>query len=333
VLREWRRTTLAGVAAATLLVLSACGGGASSGTGKSSGVRVAIAPTGTALPVVVAAKQGFFKAQGLDVTYKVSNVTISDQLATLGRQFDVAMGTQPALITAAGHGIKLANITGGAMDTATNPQADFVVSAASGIKSYADLSGRPLGALSLTGNIHYAVLNSAKKAGAELDGIKWVVGTVPQLPDALKAGRVNGIEEIEPFAGMAVAAGGKSIGDPFRSLGDEAYLSVFLASKQWADANKQTVLKFNTALAKAADWIKANPKDALTLLGSYTGASQVVLGKTTLPDYRFQTTAADLGTSQGQDTENWIALLKEFGGLKGTVTTADVLPSWAKASQ
>src|SRR4051794_28772186 len=90
-----RRGALAAVIVALALALAACGSG-SSGASDSSGpagtVRVAIAPTGTALPVVVADKQGFFKAQGLDVTYQVSNVTISDQLATLGRQFDVAMG-------------------------------------------------------------------------------------------------------------------------------------------------------------------------------------------------------------------------------------------------
>jgi NitT/TauT family transport system substrate-binding protein len=330
--RRPRLTALVGATVVAALALAACGG--SSGTSGSGGsgsntVRVAIAPTGTALPVVVADKQGYFKAQGLDVTFQVSNVTISDQLATLGRQFDVAMGTQPALLTASAQGIKLANITGGALDTVSNPQADFVVSANSGIASYADLSGRKLGALSLTGNIHYAVLNAAKEAGAQLDGIDWVVGTVPQLPDTLRAGRVDGIEEIEPFAGMTVANGSVSLGDPFRSLGDEAYLGVFLASKDWADANEQTVLKFNSALAQAADWIKQNPKDALTLMGTYTGTSEDVLSKTTIPDFRIQTTAADLGAAQSKDVETWIGLLREFGNFRGNVTAADVLPSWA----
>ena len=328
-----RRGALAAVIVAIALALAACGSG-SSGASDSSGpagtVRVAIAPTGTALPVVVADKQGFFKAQGLDVTYQVSNVTISDQLATLGRQFDVAMGTQPALLTAAAQGIKLANITGGAVDTKVNPQTDFVASAASGIRTYADLKGKNLGALSLTGNIHYAVLNAAKEAGAPLDGANWVVGTVPQLPDTLKAGRVDGIEEIEPFANMTVANGGVSLGSPFRSLGDEAFLGIFLASKDWADGNQQTVLKFNAALAQAADWIAKNQADALKLLGTYTGASEAVLAKTRIPDYKFQTSAADLAAVQGPDTETWIALLKEFGHFKGTVKTGDVLPSWAK---
>ncbi|MEU7632333.1 ABC transporter substrate-binding protein [Nocardia sp. NPDC049220] len=293
-------------------------------------MRVAIAPTGTALPVVVADKQGFFKAQGLKVTFQVSNVSISDQLATLGRQFDVAMGTQPALITAAAHRIALANITGGAIDSKANPQTDFVASAASGITSYAELEGKNLGALSLTGNIHYAVLNAAKQAGAPLDKANWVVGTVPQLPDTLRAGRADGIEEIEPFASMTVANGGVSLGSPFRSLGDEAFLGIFLASKGWADANEETVLKFNTALAQAADWITANQADALELMGTYTGASKAVLAKTRIPDYRFQTTAADLASVQGADTETWIELLREFGNFKGRVSPADVLPGWAK---
>ncbi|GJF06277.1 MULTISPECIES: ABC transporter substrate-binding protein [Pseudonocardia] len=327
--RRTRRTVLAVVGAVAALTLAACGGGASGSAGSNT-VRVAIAPTGTALPVVVADKQGFFTAQGLDVTYQVSNVTISDQLATLGRQFDVAMGTQPALLTAAAQGIKLANITGGAVDSKDNPQTDFVASAGSGITDYADLKGKNLGALTLTGNIHYAVLNAAKEAGAPLgQDTNWVVGTVPQLPDTLKAGRVDGIEEIEPFAGMTVANGGVSLGSPFRSLGDEAFLGIFLASKDWADANQDTVLKFNTALAQAADWITKNQAESLKLLGSYTNTSEAVLSKTRLPDFKFQTTAADLKAVQGADTDTWIGLLKEFGNFKGSVTSADVLPSWA----
>jgi NitT/TauT family transport system substrate-binding protein len=331
-----RRSLIAAAAmlVAGALLLSACSSSPSSTDSASNStggtVRVSIAPTGTALPVVVADKQGFFKKQGIHVTWQVSNVTISDQLATLGRQFDVAMGTQPALISAANQGISLVNITGGALDTKENPQADIVASASSGIKSIADLGGKQIGSLSLTGNIHYALLYGAKKAGVDVSSINFVVGTVPQLPDQLKAGRVQAIEEIEPFAGFAVANGGVSAGDPFRSIGNEAYLGIMLSDKTWANQNEATIGKFTAALDEAAKWIAGNQDAARTVLGSYSGAKGDVLAKTPIPDFRFQTNGKDLAASQGPDLKTWINILKSTSDFKATVAPADLLPRWAK---
>jgi NitT/TauT family transport system substrate-binding protein len=294
----------------------------------SNAIRVAIAPTTTALPVVVADKEGYFKEAGLDVTYKVSNVTISDQLVTVGRQFDIAMGTQPALITATQQGLQLVQITSGALDTKANPQAHFVVGPDSGIKSYADFAGKRLGTLSLTGNLHYAVLANALAAGVKLNDINWVVGTVPQMPDLLKAKRVAGIEEIQPFSRFAIANGGISISDPFRILGDKAFLGVFLADKAWANSHESQVLKFNKALQKAGVWIEKIKDEARTLVGTYTGARGKVLAETTIPDFEFQTTAKEVEAVMKPDLTTWIALLNKVTDQTVKVTASDMLPSW-----
>jgi NitT/TauT family transport system substrate-binding protein len=157
-----------------------------------------------------------------------------------------------------------------------------------------------------------------------------VVGTVPQLPDSLKAGRVQGIEEIEPFASFAVGSGGVSVGDPFRSIGDEAYLGIFLADKTWADGNEDTVLKFNTALSKAADWIAQNEDASRDLLGTFSGAKGDTLASTPIPDFKFQTSAAEIASELGPDTSTWVDILKNVSDFQGDVKPADVLPSWAK---
>src|SRR6516162_7452530 len=67
-------------------------------------INVAIQPAVTALPMVVADKKGLFAKRNIEVKWRVSQVPISDTINTLGRQFDITMGTQPALIAAAGSG-------------------------------------------------------------------------------------------------------------------------------------------------------------------------------------------------------------------------------------
>src|SRR3954462_12988510 len=62
-------------------------------------VRVAYVPATTVLPLHVAKQQGYFARNGLDVSLQEA-ANISDIPATLGRQFDIALGTATDLIRA-----------------------------------------------------------------------------------------------------------------------------------------------------------------------------------------------------------------------------------------
>lgn len=292
-------------------------------------VRVTIQRATTALPLVVGDKKGFFTKNNVVVKWSISQVQISESIATLGRQFDVTMGTQPALIAAVGQGVPIAVITGGGLDTKKVQTSDIVASKSSGITNIRQLQGKTVGTLTLTGNIHYALLNVLRKEGVDFKTIRWVSGTVPQLPDLLKAGRMEAIEEIEPFATSAVAAGGVSLGDPFRSVGDRAYIGIWLSQRQWANNHKDLVLRFNKALSEAATWIEANHDESKQILSSYTGLKGPVLDRVPIPEFHFSTTASDLAKEEGQDLGTWIDILKHTSDFPA-VKLNDMIPSWAK---
>jgi NitT/TauT family transport system substrate-binding protein len=292
-------------------------------------INITIQPTATALPVVVADKQGMFAKLGIDGKWSVSHVPISDSISTLGRQFDVMMGTQPALIAASGQGIPIVAVTGGALDTSQLPNTNVIAKAGSGITSFKQLEGKTVGTLSFTGNIHFALLNILQKQGVDLNSIHWVIGTNPQLPDLLKAGRVDAIEALEPFAGAAIAAGGVALGDPFRGIGDRAYVGYFLSARDWANGNKDLVLKFSQALADAAAWIEANPSDAKSILSSYSGLSGIALEKTPIPKFHLSTTPKDLASELLPDLKTWNDILQRTSDIK-PVKEAALLPDWAE---
>ncbi|CAH1649525.1 NMT1 domain-containing protein [Hyphomicrobiales bacterium] len=295
----------------------------------SNTVAVTIQPTTTALPVVVAEKKGIFAKNDLSVKWSVSQVSISDSIAALGRQFNVAMGTQPALIAAAGQGVPIVAITGGALDTIKVPTSNIVARGGSGIETFKQLEGKTVGTLTLTGNIHFALLNILQKEGVDLNSIRWVTGTVPQLPDLLKAGRVDAIEEIEPFATSAIAAGGTALGDPFRSIGDRAFIGLWLAERTWANENKDLVLRFNKSMDEASQWIVANNAEAREILSSYTGLKGVPLEKTPIPEFHFSSTAEDLSKQLRADLDLWSDILKRTSDFP-QVNTNELLPNWAK---
>jgi NitT/TauT family transport system substrate-binding protein len=292
-------------------------------------VNVTIQPVATALPVVVADKQGMFTKHSIDGKWSVSHVPISDSISALGRQFDVMMGTQPALIAAAGQGIPIVAISGGALDTSQVPNTNVIARADSGIKSFKDLAGKTVGTLTFTGNIHFSLLNILQKQGVDLNSIQWVIGTNPQLPDLLKAGRVEAIEALEPFAGAAIAAGGVPLGDPFRSISDRAYVGYFLSQRDWANANKDIVLRFSRALAEAAAWIEANPAEAKAILSDYSGLKGPALEKTPIPSFHIATTPADVASELLPDLETWNGILSRTSDIK-PVATSELVPNWAK---
>src|SRR6476469_3764973 len=109
-------------------------------------INVVVQPAATGLPMVVAEKKGMLAKRNVTAKWTVSQVPISDTINTLGRQFDIAMGTQPALIAAAGGGIPVVAITGGGLDTPQIPLANVVASKASGITSFKQLGGQRVGA-------------------------------------------------------------------------------------------------------------------------------------------------------------------------------------------
>jgi len=294
-----------------------------------SALSVTIQPTTTALPLVVADKKGLFAKHNIAMKWSVSQVPISDSIAALGRQFDIVMGTQPALIAAAGQGVPVVVITGGGLDTVKKPTANIVARGGAGITQFKQLEGKTVGTLTLTGNIHFALLNILQKEQVKIDSIRWVTGTVPQLPDLLKSRRVDAIEEIEPFATSAIEAGGVALGDPFRSVGDSAFIGVWLAERNWAGKNQDLVFRFNKALDEAANWIAENPAEAKEILGSYTGLKGPALEKTPLLDFHFSTTPADLNDKLRADLAVWLDILKRTSDIP-PVKLDDLLPAFTR---
>src|SRR5262249_17819535 len=147
--------------------------------------------------------------------------------------------------------------------------------------------------------------------------------------DLLKAGRVDAIEEIEPFAGIAIAAGGVALGDPFRSIGDRAFVGYWLPHPAWAHKNQDVVLRYTQAVKKAAHWVAANPDEARVFLSSYTGLQGPALGKTPILDFSFAPTVPEIQKQLVPDQQTWNAILKRTSDIR-PVAAGDLLPGWAK---
>lgn len=309
-------------------VLAACGGSEGGSQGapapapaptEASGptaLRIAFVPATTALPLHVAKEQGFFEANDLDVTLtKAAN--ISDLPSTLGRQFDLAIGTATDLIRAGSAGLDIVQVAGNTVSSKENPFVRVVAPADKGIKDFGDLSGKTVGSPTLSGVIHVGTLYTAKQQGADPSTIRGVEAPSPNLPDQLKAGRIDAVEALEPFASRLTKAGGVSIGDPFSAIADPLATNFYVAQGSWAQDNREAVERFVAAMEQAAEFIEQSPKEARAILQGYTELPPPVAASVPLPTFDF-----DIRT---EDLDKWAAVLQDLGQLDSDVDTSKLV--------
>lgn len=318
---------IASVATCLLVIgLAACGndgaGTRANGDGGDQGVvRVRIAHNSNAanLPARVAAERGFFKDEGLAVTF-----TVVENIATLppalGRSFEIVQTAPTNMIAANSQGIPMVAVAGATVDVKDNPTAAVIASAASGITSIGQLQGRTLGVLNETGTLHTATRYWLEQAGVPLDSVKIVQIDGPAMADQLKAGRVDAVETIAPFRATILAQSGTvDLGDPYLQMAPELGAILWGAQKQWAEKNADAVAGFRSALAKAIDFIKANDKEARAILQEYTKLSDGVIAKTDLPTYTSEL--------RPQDLDVWLKAMRAVGDFKGNVQLKDLVPT------
>ena len=327
------RSRRAAVAAVVALGLTgaACGGTDSSSQGQQgttettaagpTALRVSYVPATTVLPLHIAKAQGFFAQHNLDVTLTEA-ANISDIPATLGRQFDVALGTATDLIRAGAAGVDVVQVAGNTNSTKSNPFVKLIVKPDSGITDVTQLRGKTVGTPTLSGVIHAAVKYEAKQKGIDPSTIGGVEAPTPNLPDQLRAGRIDAVEALEPIASQLIRAGNVAISQPFDAIGDPLATNFWLAQGSWANKNRDAVTRFVSALKQGQAFIDQNPTEARRILQEYTKLPEAVASSVPLPAYNFDVRAGDL--------DAWVKVLKDIGEFNGQVDTRKLVLSAGK---
>lgn len=313
-----RRASVSAVIVLLALAVTSCGDddgpSQSQGTATTEAgpvkLRIAYVPATTTLPVHVAKQTGIFERNNLDVTLSEA-ANISDLVVTLGSQFDIALGTATDLIRAGGAGVDVVQITGNTVSTKDNPFVQVIVPAASGITDVAHLRGKTVGSPTLSGVIHAGVLYAAKQKGVDPSSIRGVEAPSPNLPDQLKAGRLDAVEALEPFATNLKRDGFVSIGDPFSPIADPLATNFWVAQGSWAGRNRPAVERFLRSLNEAKAYIEQNNAPARQILQGYSGMPAPVANSVPLPTYNFEV--------RTQDLTRWVQVLKDIGQFSGNV--------------
>src|SRR5579863_6684934 len=202
-----RRFGAALAALALAVGVAACSSGSSSSGTSTSGspemtnVKVGILSASDDAPVLLAIKQGFFRQQGLNVSYTIMPSTNASTALLQSHTIQFAIMNYVGMFQQekAFPGLNLRII---ADNVQTSPGLfDFMVAKDSKIKTLADLKGKKLSVPS-AGVFRFPQLSLdvlGKPYGVNADSVTDVSIPFPAAPQALASGKVDAAFTTEPF--------------------------------------------------------------------------------------------------------------------------------------
>ncbi|MHC6179067.1 ABC transporter substrate-binding protein [Clostridium sp. JNZ X4-2] len=266
-------------------------------------------------PVYIADQKGFFKEQGIKITF-TGTVSQADMITSVASGANTFGGTSASSITLAiAKGVKIKAVAAGWASTPKNPSVGYVVRADSPIKSIKDLKGKKIA----TTPHSYQLLNLLEKAGLKESDVTVVPLSFDQEEAALVAGSVDVIEVLPPYLTKIVKTGvGRILIDGTQVSGEQKGWPQQFTSADFIKKHPDIVKKYTTAIAKACDWARANPKEA----------GKIFVKVFNVPDeYADYYTAAypEHGLVSEKDAQFWIDQSVKYGDLKkGRLKTSDV---------
>jgi NitT/TauT family transport system substrate-binding protein len=281
-------------------------------------LRVAYVGVITWLPAMIAKENDIFDKNGLDVTM-TRFTQIANLPGTLGNQFDLAPTTAPDMLNAVASGINLVAAVGNTLESSDTQSYEVLVREDSPIKSPKDLSGKRIAGPGVGSVMHVALINWVKADGGDPSGIVGVEVPFPNMADQLKAGRIDAVEQLQPFVGAMRAAGFRSLGDPLLKIADPVLFTFWIADSGWARSHKDILKKFRDSLSEGLEVIRKDPEQARAVLVKYTGLPAAVVAKIPFPGYHFNVAPKDLDV--------WVKLMVEQGQPVGKLDTTRLVVS------
>jgi NitT/TauT family transport system substrate-binding protein len=302
------------------MLLAGCGSSSSSsgagGSGSSgSTIQFGYVPYGDDAPLFLGIEKDFFSSRGLDVkpVPEASPTPVVANLASGQQQFGFV--TTNVLINAVAHHVPIKCVSTVDGDQSPSPKHDSAVLLAapgSGISSVAQLQNKTVAVVQLNSLNSVDVQESIAKAGGDPNSVHLISLPFPQMPQALKSGRVAAAIVVSPFSATAISEGARPIAYPNSSLFPNGTITCIAASTSYIQSHPQQVKAWQEAIAQSAQYAKAHLSQARATLTKYLSLSPAAAQHAVLSTN--WDTSVNTASVQEQET-----LLKRFGALSTVV--------------
>jgi ABC-type nitrate/sulfonate/bicarbonate transport system substrate-binding protein len=294
--RSIKMTTVGAVLTTAALTLSACGGGASAGSGDEAAEQLQLGyfPLVHTSTAVNADESGIFADNGLDVELVPTQGGAAAIPALVSGSVDLTYTNYTSALLAVEQGLPIRLVAGNDVGKADH---GIFVAKDSGIGTVADLKGKTFAVNNLQ-NIGTVAINSLlEEAGMQTSDVKLVEMPYPDMQAALERGAVDAIWQVEPFQASATAAGLVKIGDLFTGPVADMPVGGWITTEKFAQENPEAIAAFQESISASAEALQGNRERLGELVPTFTKVTADVVGAIEMP--RFQ---GELDTQQLQKT-------------------------------
>lgn len=311
------------LSAALVTVAAACSSGGSSSGSPNSGSGTGSSVTDITLGVAagngpanadLAQALGYFKAAGLNVSFKPLNGAGAEAIAGLqSGSITIVESNVVSVMQSAEHGINTPCFTGG-VDFANN----MIVTLESqkSITQPSQLAGKSIGVVS-TKSANTLMIDAYLGAhGVDYHSVHYVATGITNTLSALQSGSVQAAELVSPYSQQYLQSGGNLLQKNFGPIVNTPIFSCWTALKSWLSKNTATVKKFIQALDKADTYYYAHPQQAAAKVSKLDGLP----ASANLPTVTFKFTTS----ISGPQLQRWITLGQKYGVLNGNLSLSQV---------
>lgn len=289
-----KRALLGGfaLAAAASLALAGCtdSGAAptetNSGSGETYSVRVAALPIAETGAIWAAQDAGIFADHGIDLTILPAQGGAQAIPALVAGDIDFAIGQPMGPFRAALGGEDVRILSNYANSLPDGKDVNSVVaSAASGITSWADLSGKTVAVNSLGAAGDLTIRAAVEADGGDPNSIEFVAVGFPDAPAQIEAGTIDAAWVPDPFRGMIVAAGGTDLGGPYQATIPGLTVLTNFTLQKVIDEKPDMVDAWNAALSDALDYAAGHEDEVRAAIAKNLDIPEEAAAGITLPEF------------------------------------------------
>jgi NitT/TauT family transport system substrate-binding protein len=307
-----RSTLLGGLAfAATLALVGCTDSGAApdptdAGPGETYQVRVAALPIAETGAIWAALEAGIFEEHGIELEILPAQGGAQAIPALVAGDIDFAIGQPMGPFRAALGGEEVRILGNYANSLPSGDDVNSVVaSAASGVTTWADLSGKTVAVNSLGAAGDLTIRAAVEADGGDPASIEFVAVAFPDVPAQIEAGTIDAAWAPDPFRGMVLGAGGTDLGGPYQAAVPGLTVLTNITLQRVIDEQPEMVAAWTEALAAALEYAAANEDAVRAAIATNLDIPEAAAAGIVLPEF-----TADLSNA---GLEDLVALAMEYG--------------------
>jgi NitT/TauT family transport system substrate-binding protein len=238
-------------------------------------------------PIHLGKQKGFFTSRNIELTLTNAQGGAAIVPAVLSGQFQFGFSNVVSLLLAQSRNLPLKVVCNGNNSTGVDGQ-DFgsvLVNSGSPIRGAADLPGRSVAVNTLQNIVDTTVRASVREAGGDPSSLRFVEMPFPDMPAALRGGRVDAAFMVEPFQSAARAQGARSVASSYVDAAPDLTVAVYFTSTSLTSQNADLVRRFGEAMRESLAYANDHPDEARAVIGTYTQIAPEVIADLTLPKW------------------------------------------------